>query len=480
MSNITIPFVNNYDVDNLILKSFIEEEDISTWITLSEVNQAGYQFFSNHTVFQDLFNKYGLFILHRAVGQQETFEHLKEMQPNSVWKIACCILQKNRITIPRNSFKYVRALVLKCYINTINKKIQSREEELIKLCGSGYGDPNSELDKAWKNYNDLTHLNIRPLNCDSFDNFDVKFKELKENALKIHQSLEEDRQDLVKSIKDFREWIVSAQNGEREQPLIHFYAIAIQNAVRDLCLAKTPALEVTYYSLVRDREIPNVLTLVHQEILFDTNNPIALEEIRIKINQLSDNPAFATYIWQTLYDTCANFAIEEQWSEKHFQDYLPELLELIKTICTNYQLFMQNFIGVPPIPGIVLSIGDRVNLLLNLKRIWTLIEQKITHQKNIMEICHRVDCMGFARYIRHTVYDRFAKKVEGHSATWTEEKQWFQEHIHEHLPILSEILEDLLAKQTKCYSLAGDPARIPGYVPVIGTYRDLEVIEEKK
>lgn len=54
----------------------------------------------------------------------------------------------------------------------------------------------------------------------------------------------------------------------------------------------------------------------------------AFEEVRRLINLTNDN--FNLFIWGNLYCRCANGVKEDKWSEKHFNEFLPELKEIIQ------------------------------------------------------------------------------------------------------------------------------------------------------
>jgi len=62
----------------------------------------------------------------------------------------------------------------------------------------------------------------------------------------------------------------------------------------------------------------------------EERTPNVLEEIRRLINTCTEG--CRKHIWASLYFQCANRVIEESWAEKHFQDFLPQLREIVKAI----------------------------------------------------------------------------------------------------------------------------------------------------
>src|SRR5262249_6893602 len=53
-----------------------------------------------------------------------------------------------------------------------------------------------------------------------------------------------------------------------------------------------------------------------------------LEPVRYFINLCSGD--VKKYIWRTLYDRCAKGVIEDNWSENHYGEFLPELKKIIE------------------------------------------------------------------------------------------------------------------------------------------------------
>lgn len=307
------------DMDKHIL-SFCDTDSL---VTLSGVNCSANQYLSN-----DLFEKH-FQEQHPHLAQfPNVFSTLKECHPSSCWKIACSVLSKGFSPVKR-SFSKEAIPVL---INSLESQKAQLEVEYKAICGSFYADPNSPIDQAWKAYEQ------------SAQEYNKKSDELQKYVY-----TEEDGgavHNLIRAVREWREMVREQAKYEDLEAKRFEYVNSIELAnqtiadlssgtssgLSDAVIEKHEAALRTEFDEAIHLEIASKRRPVLQECFnlicglryTKVEEPLVdLGRIRDLINSGSEEEQ--TFIWGSLYYKCANGVQEDQWSEKHFSEFLNEL-----------------------------------------------------------------------------------------------------------------------------------------------------------
>lgn len=361
------------DIDKQIL-SYVS--DPTVLVALSGTNRAAYQYLTNSEFFKNLFSK-----LHpQLAAREQTFQMLRENHPTNCWKVACSVLYKGEFK-PGASF---------CagIVDSLKEQKNQLEEELKKICGSGYADPNSPIDQAWKAY-EKNKQAFEAMN----EQRQIEQEELSKPLRLVHSS---EQLSWIRSglhyytisqlfshgtdgqIKDL---ITKGKLAYFDQSLIsHYRLLHVFLMKKNDEFQKVVKLKVVYTELeTRRATCETKLKQINQKLEFlpftVTNHSINLENefklesrrektlvsisivkeilshinacleqhstpadrltrIRGLINSLDYDDK--TDIWHVLYVGCANRVQEDQWSEKHFSEFLPQLKEIIAQMVIEY------------------------------------------------------------------------------------------------------------------------------------------------
>jgi hypothetical protein len=249
------------------------------------------------------------------------------------------------------------------------------ESDKQSICGKYYQDPNSKIDQAWKffqenwseqdenelnaliaylvqteepglqywrnvlleiwatlDYSSLDDSLSNELKKRHADTLVIRCAELdskKEKAKQQYEQFENERNEL--------EILISEKN-----KIINCYNKITQNP--ESC--QRYSTEIIYHILYLlpymrkwGDHLPTLRALsdeIGDEGLKDS--PEGIDSIRDKINSLPKD--VSTFIWKTLYDRKAQGVQEEQWSEKHFQEHLRELENIIDPIGSDLRSFL--------------------------------------------------------------------------------------------------------------------------------------------
>lgn len=284
-------FTNSvFDIDKQIV-SYIS--DPTVLVALSGVNRAGYRYLTNGEFFKDLFAKQ-----HPHLAKlNRPFRILCEYHPSNCWKVACSAL------FFKDGFK-LKASFCADVLDTLRSQKAQLEQKLKEICGSGFADPNSLIDKAWKAY-EKSKLD-KPIETQKIIDSYSAYDKLEVQRAAWEGELKKINQNLKLSPIIFIEKHAIRLNAEfkleglQEKALIFFSTIEECLSLIDICLSQHPA--------------PSD----------------CLTRLRGLVNSLEYGDK--TRIWGNLYFECAAGANEDQWSENHFADFLSELREIIEQV----------------------------------------------------------------------------------------------------------------------------------------------------
>lgn len=368
------------DEINSIIVCFADNQSL---VNLSGVNKTAYQTLTNDVFFKKLFE-----MQHPQIAKlKNTFQILCATHPGNCWKIVCCALSDGAWFHASNAFYKEGIPVISVYLNS--EKIRL-ETEIKSICGSYYADPHSSIDQAWKaldtckqEYNIFCSKIKELLNPVASAYSEGERHQIHTVLATIVQSYmekklsdEQLKEDLMflsgndyvylnrNHIQNILSWCSLVRNSGAEMTakrsemdkleLIYHNLETKKNALQislgkintQLDLSNNPnfleCLISEHEANIRG-ELGNAATTkknlmilpilkeCHSIILslesVEDPSPEALNQIRKLINSHSDLMAD---IWGSLYWRCANNAQEDQWSEKHFPKFLKQLNQILK------------------------------------------------------------------------------------------------------------------------------------------------------
>lgn len=429
--------------------SYIPEDDLLTYMSLTLVNQRGNELFSNHEFFQKLFNKYsGLdFYLDVSNSSQyyydknfKNFELLKRAYPTSFWKMACIILLGHKVHIHKSRPQEAFPILAPEYISKLNQSKESVENRLKVLCGTYFGDPNGALDKAWKSH--LIFLEIPLIYISARADYHQismldAIKQLQLDSKNYYSTLEQERINCENNIIVINKKIDLLKEGELSNEFKTFYEDIFISNMRFILGLRYPLKEKRLIA-----ELQTIACFINEQI---PHNDIEVQ-IRININGL-DNKDISKYIWEKFYFLCGNGIIEDKWSENHFQENLSDLYAVIEEFISDYENLQKGILAQNPLRQISFSQTDKTILIPALTKICELIDSAITQEEKLVKISMQIDTLPLSlkQFIWRQLYVECGNNVIEHD--------WAKKHFHEHLTNLLAIINKTCAKITLLQSL---------------------------
>jgi hypothetical protein len=372
------------DVEPVIISNC----DTNALIQLSGVNKQLREIFSNKDFFKNLFETQ-----HKALFENvEIFKVLRSFHPSNCWKVMSQLMNSNRakLDFPRRlTVSFIEEAVPHFLFQAQSVK-QQLTEQMKAICGVYREDPSSPIVKAKKAYEkcreDLhaleekrvqalnqIHAQLLPVHPDDAPEIVAsitknlgQFQNISEEEF-LNIPEEEQQKMLIEHLPLYRsvaEALLTVHDRAWEISNLKFEMTILSRKYQDL--------EAEKYYLDRDlatndSEISTFLedpAGKHREVLAQefynaraledrlTDYPL-LNECAELLDQLIDDPTQHTpenlnrirslinacgydvkkYIWGRLYFHCANSIIEDEWSEKHFQDHLLTLKSLVNNQC---------------------------------------------------------------------------------------------------------------------------------------------------
>lgn len=233
------------------------------------------------------------------------FQELVQFHPSNCWKVACCHFRKASTPINFNVrfFQEEKTVFLKGF----EKDKEKAQRRLQEICGSGYEDPNSIIHQAYQAWK-----------CDENNNtLKWGYKRLEAERLKC--------QNLVCRSENGISLFSGAIN--KNHPILEEHA---KNICLELYRAKkfekNAEMLSTFPSCFEDR-LEFCINLI-SDVIKDQTNPKDIKRIKKLINLLP----CGSEIWRDLFMTCGlnhPHRNDDLWSEHHFPEYLPELVQLL-------------------------------------------------------------------------------------------------------------------------------------------------------
>ncbi len=191
-------------------------------------------------------------------------------------------------------------------------------------------------------------------------------------------------------------------------------------------------------------------------------SPIDAENIRNYVNSLPSPGE----IWGTLYHRCSGGIIEDRWAELHFHGFLPELLDIViqslsLSLVSDDWTLASDSTKSPGLLGVMLShipsyakkfMDGRSNLeerkarhsvFVTILSLITQAQQRGLSEGDRQQILNLVDSSHLDVEIWWDLYEKCANEVLGDPneiVEWREMLEWSQEHFHEFLGPLFEIV----------------------------------------
>lgn len=480
------------DIDKQTIIPYLDPNSL---IAMSSVNKRLNEYLDNGKFFKNLFLR-----LHPHLAKQDqTFQILCKNHPNNCWKVACTALFKGEFK-PKKTF-------CSDLVNSLKMQKMHLEEKLKEICGYGYADPNSPIDQAWKAYekdkqefdatikqsrNDLKEL-ISPLLAVHSSEKELSmiiFLLVSDSTVKLFSDRTDEE---IKSLPDVELGLFNRNLIPSYRLLCDFLQEAKKVAEKLKKLAKAydelegqrvrystelPQISQNLVDLKRSPEtfIPAYTLKLSEEFKLESSrekilvNLSILEEclslitectqqgnipsdgmmrIRNLINSLDYEEK--TEIWQELYVQCAGGKDEDRWSEKHFTEFLPELLEIVKYVKSNFE----NCHG-PKLQNINLQLNDlkfspiifeapvfndeAFGSLYTLEECLFAIDECLNHANALSDILRYLKYLiNSLEHERGHIWAELYYKCSG----GVDENQWSENHFAEFLPELREIIEQI-------------------------------------
>ncbi len=300
------------------------------------------------------------------------FTVLRAEHSSNCWKVMCKLMDSNS-PVTNCNFSFLKEVTPYICVELQLKKKQA-ESKIKEICGNHYADPNSPIDKAWKNYQkcekEYKEMKRRyeELRC-------LKEKQLfplKEELIFTSASTEQEREKfrLSRKITQIFEKSpvmnleLNRKKGEKfrlynaykklelerkryesiRKSSQHHLSALNSNPLKFLPLHAQSIHMERECALNLEKDLKSRLYL--EECLATTEklieapeqqSPEAFEWLRQKINDLPYEDK--KYVWESIYFECTGGLIKEDaWAENHFPDYLKTLQHSIDNC-----LFWVNF-----------------------------------------------------------------------------------------------------------------------------------------
>ncbi len=354
-------------------------DDIDSFLNLSCVNKAAYVALNNNKFFKELFERHHPYLT-KSVYE---FKNLFDCHPSNCWKVLCCVFSSNYVFKPNDSFIKDSIPFICTSLNSLNAQLEIEQKE---ICGSYYADPNSPIDQAWKAYekckqkremleNDCREIRqqsstpskhsclgkgiyisngyktIVPWGDDepqeddqSQEDLRIKEKELELNRTRTKEfelhctytSLNNNLLSCKLALKEvYEKLIIFDLSSNAPESLYGIINVQKNNLETEINVARLLELNETInliLCIIKSNEIVNT------DGESDDTDVAKTEINEFKINflcsyskdSINSLPSrLSSHIWAKLYETCANGAQEDQWSEKHFHEFLGPLNKII-------------------------------------------------------------------------------------------------------------------------------------------------------
>ncbi len=385
----------NRDIDSQIIGQIIICRDNYSLLNLSGVNKAANKELSNALFFKKLY-----IMQHPQLAEiKNTFQILCATHPSNCWKVVCCAFSKDYLQ-GNTTFKF-NATFLREAVSIISNYLNSEKSQLDSqmrnLCGDYYEDPNSSLDKAWKaskkNEEQLAicksshfeHVSKPLLPIHSPEEVETIIQVLSGIAVMISSTAVDDALASVLDEMDsclkseylpvyqlvigliqerYREMDAISQRARKFQRI--FVRLLLEKAKCEFLLSGVnhkltlmdPAdprfisdhtsdlitLEFANAKMINDHlvdspKITECIRMIDSVLIAEDVSPEDYDQIKHLINSSAE--AHKTYVWGELYRLHANGVQEDQWSEKHFHEFLPQLKQILSSAMELCQEFIE-------------------------------------------------------------------------------------------------------------------------------------------
>lgn len=298
------------------------------------------------------------------------------------WKLICFSLaglKKNKEFYPVAEFvarKFFQQFNDYLLDDVNSKKLEklNHESKMQLICGSGYQDPKSQIDQAWKsfekNWSDNEEKELEELKAIFAQNEELAAFSRDLNSIVVSKlSLRSASNASPYNSTFFEAFVKALEEGNKDQRIVKFAKLLIKKTksyqsyqqleserhTLNLEIMKIDyrisgfnkitqnssgcqkySAEIVYHILYL---LPYMRKWEHQisslprlqkainELTTSPQSPERILGIKNRINYLPKD--VSTYIWRTLYERCANNSQEDQWSENHFHEHPVELENII-------------------------------------------------------------------------------------------------------------------------------------------------------
>jgi hypothetical protein len=380
----------SFDVDKMIIDSCDDDRSL---VNFSGVNRKAYHVLSNDFFRRRFEALYPFFIGKNACPT------LQVCHPDNCWKVICCICSDRGRWSECPKFKLsFKKEGSQIYLSFLNSKKLKKESELATICGSYYQDPTSPIDQAWKAFakeqkevknlrdvlqpqeGELEKL-LQSLRLDSdvegkririwLENYgnelfasysdeeishltDVELEEIDRNLIPKYRLLATQIMPLCKAFQEKSSKESAAGNKyrtlESKRAVLEKRIRALDSSISDVDCAYSSALWIDVLKikagLIQEVCVP-ILTECKALIkTLQVQGDLVPDPMRHPICHLINSlpETEKVWIWQTLYDKCANKVIEDQWSEKHWHEFLLQLYLIVEDSLQRIGRFHQSII----------------------------------------------------------------------------------------------------------------------------------------
>lgn len=439
------PFLDKTRSNDVDLEIIYHVDNFDDLISLSRVNKKAFQILANQTFFKDFLHQYAPFELWMApectLARCSLISALDmdffTLHPSS-YKIVCCILIKNRITIPATGYKQAMPFL----IATLAKPVLQRENSLTQICGGYYQDPNSPIHQAWQEYENVLHeLNNLQKDYDYFRENEIQMFELCERTSDEYLTFEIKRKIITQKIIKIESTLLKGNN---------------------LSASKIDSLKKKKLNL--ETKLQKICGNGYQ----DPNSPIHqawVADAQTRFRYLSATKHSKDYLaLEEAAITRLNFYKGYESKRQRLVQEIAVLnkdIELLKNEkeakqCgqSAYNYFLEDTVA-ESIYEIRHAIKNHQTLITDLEEICRLIQEEILSAIPNKERCENIQNLinslsegkknCISRYVWQTLFDCCSSNVK--------EDKWAEVHFADHLPVFLHVIQEVITKLQRYQSL---------------------------
>lgn len=296
-----------YELDKLIV--FHLRDDLSNFFSVSLVSRAAHRAVSD--IFNQCFN-YHHPSLANFTDRVQIFPILNKYHSALCWKVACCFLAKKNTNTCKIPVSFCWS-ALPIYIQDLHVEKEGLEKELQSFCGETRADNVMErLGKLDQHLSPIADINRKIAIVRVFSKTTIK---------EYNEAFIASDEDLL-FIKDFINKHISNLTNE------YFRTLAAERALQELNTLK------------------ECLSLM-DEMQNDPQEFNAANLVRIRELVNASGYTLLAYVWKTLYMQCAQGVLEEEWAEKHFPEFLPQLHDILIRVVGSLEGMMADMLENP-------------------------------------------------------------------------------------------------------------------------------------